>query len=245
MCAEALPWRCHRSLIADALLARGWEVEDDPLGGARRGPTRCPDFARVDGDRVVYDASGEAGRRWAAVARPRSAPSPTADHAGRPRRPASHRRASSTCTSTKSVDGRPERVPLLDDERRHGRDRHGRVRDEVRGERAGGGARAGDLDGADRVERARVRRRARVDRLLGEGVDDRRLAAFEKRRAARRSAAERAAAPASVAIGTIRTGSPVETTPGRAGWSPGSSSSSRPSATGARARPPPPGAARR
>jgi len=26
MCAEAVPWRCHRSLIADALMIRGWEV---------------------------------------------------------------------------------------------------------------------------------------------------------------------------------------------------------------------------
>ena len=26
MCAEAVPWRCHRSLIADALVIRGWEV---------------------------------------------------------------------------------------------------------------------------------------------------------------------------------------------------------------------------
>jgi len=26
MCAEAVPWRCHRSLIADALATRGWEV---------------------------------------------------------------------------------------------------------------------------------------------------------------------------------------------------------------------------
>ncbi len=26
MCAEALPWRCHRSLIADGLLARGWRI---------------------------------------------------------------------------------------------------------------------------------------------------------------------------------------------------------------------------
>jgi uncharacterized protein (DUF488 family) len=26
MCAEAVPWRCHRSLIADALVSRGWEV---------------------------------------------------------------------------------------------------------------------------------------------------------------------------------------------------------------------------
>jgi uncharacterized protein (DUF488 family) len=28
MCAEAVPWRCHRSLIADALVARGYEVRD-------------------------------------------------------------------------------------------------------------------------------------------------------------------------------------------------------------------------
>jgi len=26
MCAEAVPWRCHRSLIADALLSRGWNI---------------------------------------------------------------------------------------------------------------------------------------------------------------------------------------------------------------------------
>lgn len=28
MCAEALPWRCHRSMIADALSKRGWDVFD-------------------------------------------------------------------------------------------------------------------------------------------------------------------------------------------------------------------------
>ena len=28
MCAEAVPWRCHRSLIADALILQGWEVRD-------------------------------------------------------------------------------------------------------------------------------------------------------------------------------------------------------------------------
>ena len=28
MCAEAVPWRCHRSLIADALIKRGWMVRD-------------------------------------------------------------------------------------------------------------------------------------------------------------------------------------------------------------------------
>jgi len=28
MCAEAIPWRCHRSLIADALVVEGWKVLD-------------------------------------------------------------------------------------------------------------------------------------------------------------------------------------------------------------------------
>lgn len=28
MCAEAVPWRCHRSMIADAMIVRGWEVRD-------------------------------------------------------------------------------------------------------------------------------------------------------------------------------------------------------------------------
>ena len=54
MCAEALPWRCHRSLIADALLARGWEVfEIISEKEARRH--ELPDFARMEGARVVYD----------------------------------------------------------------------------------------------------------------------------------------------------------------------------------------------
>jgi uncharacterized protein (DUF488 family) len=43
MCAEAVPWRCHRSLIGDAVLARGGLVEDifvTAEGGAREGCTR-------------------------------------------------------------------------------------------------------------------------------------------------------------------------------------------------------------
>lgn len=54
MCAEALPWRCHRSLIADALAARGWEVIDI-LSEKEARPHKLPDFARVEGERVVYD----------------------------------------------------------------------------------------------------------------------------------------------------------------------------------------------
>ncbi len=54
MCAEALPWRCHRSLIADALMARGWEVFEI-LSGAEGRPRRFPPFARMEGTRVIYD----------------------------------------------------------------------------------------------------------------------------------------------------------------------------------------------
>lgn len=53
MCAEAVPWRCHRSLIADALVARGIAVEDI-LSGTRRQEHKLTPFARVRGKRVTY-----------------------------------------------------------------------------------------------------------------------------------------------------------------------------------------------
>jgi uncharacterized protein (DUF488 family) len=59
-CAEAVPWRCHRSLVADALTARGWSVLDI-LGSEDVREHRLPEFARVDGERVIYDA-GPQGR---------------------------------------------------------------------------------------------------------------------------------------------------------------------------------------
>jgi uncharacterized protein (DUF488 family) len=53
MCAEAVPWRCHRSLIGDALVARGAEVFE--LSGVTRAqPHRMTPFAQVDGTRVSY-----------------------------------------------------------------------------------------------------------------------------------------------------------------------------------------------
>jgi uncharacterized protein (DUF488 family) len=57
MCAEAVPWRCHRSLIADAVLARGGVVEDifvEPNGTSSRRPHVMTEFARVEGGRVWY-----------------------------------------------------------------------------------------------------------------------------------------------------------------------------------------------
>lgn len=53
MCAEAVPWRCHRSMIADALTARGIEVEHI-MSAAKRSPHRLTSFAHVDGTRVSY-----------------------------------------------------------------------------------------------------------------------------------------------------------------------------------------------
>ena len=58
MCAEAVPWRCHRSLIADALVARGVRVEHIASAKRARPHTLTP-WARVRGTRVTYP--GEAG----------------------------------------------------------------------------------------------------------------------------------------------------------------------------------------
>ncbi len=59
MCAEAVPWRCHRSLIGDAVLARGERVEDvfiSANGKSKRKPHAITKFARVDGTQVWYPA---------------------------------------------------------------------------------------------------------------------------------------------------------------------------------------------
>ena len=53
MCAEAVPWRCHRSLIADALAVRGVRVEH-LLGPGKAQPHRLTPFARVEGGRLSY-----------------------------------------------------------------------------------------------------------------------------------------------------------------------------------------------
>ncbi|MEP7206286.1 MAG: DUF488 domain-containing protein [Casimicrobiaceae bacterium] len=53
MCAEAVPWRCHRAMIADALLARGIRVEDI-VGPGGRKPRTITSFARVHGACITY-----------------------------------------------------------------------------------------------------------------------------------------------------------------------------------------------
>jgi uncharacterized protein (DUF488 family) len=53
MCAEAVPWRCHRSLIADALLVRGIRTEDI-VSPTRRQVHALTPFARVRGTAITY-----------------------------------------------------------------------------------------------------------------------------------------------------------------------------------------------
>lgn len=53
MCAEAVPWRCHRSLIADALLVRGIRTEDITGPKRRQAHTLTP-FAHVQGTTITY-----------------------------------------------------------------------------------------------------------------------------------------------------------------------------------------------
>ena len=53
MCAESVPWRCHRSLVADALVARGHDVEHI-MSPTKRNPHALTPFARLDGARVTY-----------------------------------------------------------------------------------------------------------------------------------------------------------------------------------------------
>jgi len=58
MCAEAVPWRCHRSLVADALAARGIGVVEILSETAYREHAMTP-FARVSGTTVTYPPAQE------------------------------------------------------------------------------------------------------------------------------------------------------------------------------------------
>ena len=53
MCAEAVPWRCHRSLIADALTVRGHAVKHI-MTPSRASLHKLTPFARVRGERITY-----------------------------------------------------------------------------------------------------------------------------------------------------------------------------------------------
>jgi uncharacterized protein (DUF488 family) len=61
MCAEAVPWRCHRSLIADALQVRGLSVSHITSKSQPQLHKLTP-FARVEGTRITYPAQIESDR---------------------------------------------------------------------------------------------------------------------------------------------------------------------------------------
>ena len=58
MCAEAVPWRCHRSLISDALLIRGWRVMEI-ISTAEPKEHKLTEFAKVSGTRIEYPSPEE------------------------------------------------------------------------------------------------------------------------------------------------------------------------------------------
>jgi len=58
MCAEAVPWRCHRSLIGDALLIRDIQVIDI-MGEQTSKPHLLTPWAKVSGDEITYPGDGQ------------------------------------------------------------------------------------------------------------------------------------------------------------------------------------------
>src|ERR1700688_3610542 len=69
MCAEAVPWRCHRSLIADALTVRGIQV-DDIMSMKRSQLHSLIPFARVQGHRITYPVQNRGSGRFPLVRLP-------------------------------------------------------------------------------------------------------------------------------------------------------------------------------
>jgi len=57
MCSEAVPWRCHRTMISDAVLARGWDVAHLMDNGL--SPHQMTRWAAFEGDEVRYPADPE------------------------------------------------------------------------------------------------------------------------------------------------------------------------------------------
>lgn len=55
MCAEAVPWRCHRSLIADALTKKGWLVRDI-MSRTSAAKHRLTPFLKIRKGQLVYPA---------------------------------------------------------------------------------------------------------------------------------------------------------------------------------------------
>lgn len=76
MCAEAVPWRCHRSLVSDALAARKFSVEHI-MSVTRANQHKLTSFARVRGKKVTYPSDKPVRRRRTAPKSKRRSKSPT------------------------------------------------------------------------------------------------------------------------------------------------------------------------
>jgi uncharacterized protein (DUF488 family) len=61
MCSEAVPWRCHRNLVSDALVARGVDVQH--ILDGKISPHTLTSFAVVEGGQVFYPPAGELGQQ--------------------------------------------------------------------------------------------------------------------------------------------------------------------------------------
>ncbi|MBV8629986.1 MAG: DUF488 domain-containing protein [Silvibacterium sp.] len=101
MCAEAVPWRCHRSLVADALTVRRIPVEHiyhdggkrETGGHSRREPHKLTSFLRAEGQRLWYPAEDDLFAATPPQEREQQAPEPSSASAA-----ASNRSASATTT---------------------------------------------------------------------------------------------------------------------------------------------------
>ena len=56
MCSEGLWWRCHRRIISDHLVVRGWTVQHI-LPTGKLSEHSIPDFARIENGRILYDVN--------------------------------------------------------------------------------------------------------------------------------------------------------------------------------------------
>ncbi len=91
MCAEAVPWRCHRSLVADALVVRGIRVEDI-ISAAPPKPHELTPFARVRGSEITYPSDEPLFSEPATgPAIPRCGREHSADRPGKSRTAAKHK----------------------------------------------------------------------------------------------------------------------------------------------------------
>jgi hypothetical protein len=113
MCAEAVPWRCHRSLISDALIARGFEVEDILSEKARSKHELTP-FAKISGHDITYPLKPGAMRRLSVTSK-LPLGSSNRQHDSKVKRRVANRRKQSKKVSPGSSQ---QNIPWVDEKRK-------------------------------------------------------------------------------------------------------------------------------